>query len=164
MRFISILVFSLATAACVPKSDLEQAKNEIQGLNGKIVQLEQDNSDKAKRIDDMEAALKNVARKASAMETELNRKPPVPVEAKLRQALFGGGYILVLSTTVKKDFPVLVTIRSKALGTVKQFRVNLTATTASELGLREGASIDPDDEVVLENTSYETATVTFKRK
>ena len=87
----------------------------------------------------------------------------MPVKVSLRKALLGGGYVAVFSTTVKQDFPILVTVRSKALGTSKQYRVNLSSAGTTEMGTSDGFDVDPDDELFLENTNFESATLTFKK-
>lgn len=140
MKILVWLVLAVLVSACVPKSDLDSA-------NARIKQLEQSNAEQAAKIAELEG--------------RLTKKPAMPVTVNLRKALLGSGYVAVFSTTIKQDFPVLVTVKSKSLGTSQQFRVNLTASGSTDLGSFQGASIEPTDELVIENQNYETATVKF---
>ena len=87
----------------------------------------------------------------------------MPVKIGLRKALLGGGNIAAFSTTIKEDFPILVTVKSKALGTSKQFRLNLSASSATEVGASNGVQIDFEDEIIVENTNYRTSTYRFSK-
>jgi outer membrane murein-binding lipoprotein Lpp len=158
-----LLAITLALAACAPKSEVEKAQAEAKELSAKVAELERVNESQRRKIADLEAAIQFQTSKLAAAQQQLERKPALPVKVGLRRALLGGGYVAVFSTTIKQDFPVLVTVRSKALGTSKQFRVNLTSTGTTEMGASEGFSVDPEDELLLENTNYESATVTFKK-
>lgn len=73
--------------------------------------------------------------------------------------MMGPGGVAVFQTTIKEDFPVIVTCKSKALGTVNRFRLNLSATGTAELGHMQGAAIFPGDEITVENNEYESISV-----
>lgn len=177
MRLTLLIGCTALLAACVPKSDLDTAKSEIERLRGQVSQLEKQNEElRAQVVQAVEGlttakarneALQTQAGKAAeglaAAQERLSRKPPMPVTVSLRKAMLGGGYVAVFSTTVKQDFPVLVTVRSPALGTSKQFRVQLNASGTSELGRAEGAVVDIDDELLIENANFEPATLKFRR-
>jgi len=143
LRTISAALLSVALGlfGCVPKADLDKANVEVEQLTTKVAQLEKANAE---------------------LEAKLNRKPSMPVKVSLRKPIIGTGYVAVFATTVKQDFPILVTIKSKALGTAKQVRVNLSGLGTTELGSTDGIRIDPEDELLLENTHYESATVKFQ--
>jgi hypothetical protein len=141
------LLLAVALAACAPRADLDKATAEVARLKEEVSSLNRLNEEQRSRI--------------ASLEKQLARKPQLPVKVSLRRAYLGSGHVAVFATTVKEDFPILVTVKSKALGTTQQFRVNLSATTASELGRSEGASIDPADELTLENQNYETSVVRF---
>lgn len=163
IKTVLILVVALAFSACAPKSEVEKAQAESAELTKKVVQLERTNQEQRQRIDSLESAVKLQLGKLAAAQQQLERKPPMPVKVSLRKALLGGGYVAVFSTTIKQDFPVLVTVRSKALGTSKQFRVNLISTQTTDLGRNEGLHIEPEDEVFIENSNYENAILRFQK-
>ena len=158
-----ILFASLALLGCAPKADLDKAKAEIEQLTSKVATLERLNTEQYQRITELEAVAGRAASKLAAAEQQLNRKPAMPVRVSLRKGLLGTGYVVVFSTTIKQDFPVLVTVKSKALGTTKQIRVNLSGNGTTEVGSNEGLSVDLEDEMILENTNYESATLKFKQ-
>jgi hypothetical protein len=143
-----ILISSIFFSGCVPKSDYESAKAEIESLKARISTINQENAEQRIRI--------------AQLEQKISRKPPMPVRVALRKALVGGGNIAVFSTTIKQDFPILVTVNSKALGTSKQIRVNLSGSGTTEVGPSDGLSIDSEDELTIENTNYETAKLRFR--
>ena len=153
----------MLTTACAPKSEVDKAQAEARELAAKVESLERQNNEQRTRISELETAVKQQSGKLAAAQQQLDRKPPMPVRVSLRKALLGGGYVAVFSTTVKQDFPVLVTVKSKALGTSKQYRVNLSSTGTTEMGTSDGFNVDPDDELFLENTNFESATLTFKK-
>ena len=157
------LILSLSLIACAPKSEVDKAQAEAAELSKKVSHLERLNEEQRRRIDDLELAVRQQTGKLAAAQQQLDRKPPMPVKVSLRKAFLGGGYVAVFSTTIKQDFPILVTVKSKALGTSKQFRLNLSSTQSTEMGRSEGLSIEPEDEVFIENTSYESATLRFQK-
>ena len=142
------LIALLGIGACAPKADLDKAQAEVAQLSAKVTQLEKANEEQRQRIAKLEAIA--------------SRKPAMPVKVGLRKAFLGSGYVAVFSTTIKQDFPILVTFTSKALGTFKQIRVNLTSSVPTELGRAEGVNVEPEDEVLLENTNYESAHLTLR--
>ena len=158
-----LLVITILTTACAPKSEVDKAQAEAKELAAKVESLERQNNEQRTRISELETAVKQQSGKLAAAQQQLDRKPSMPVRVSLRKALLGGGYVAVFSTTVKQDFPILVTVRSKALGTSKQYRVNLSSTGTTEMGTSDGFNVDPDDELFLENTNFESATLTFKK-
>lgn len=85
----------------------------------------------------------------------------MPVTVSFHKALMGAGYVAVFNTTIKQDFPVLVTITSKALGTTQRLTLNLSQATARKIGHLEGAAIEAGDEIVVGNTNYEPLSVIF---
>ena len=133
MKFYSLLTFSLLTlAACSPKSDVDQAKREAERLKAENAQLK----------------------------AELAKKPVLPVKMSLRKAMMGPGYVAIFNTTVKNPVPVLVTVKSAALGTAKKFELHLNPNTPAELGHLEGAVIENGDSITLENNNYSSASFT----
>lgn len=54
---------------------------------------------------------------------------------------------------------MLVTFKSRAFGTTQQFRANLLAAGVGGLGHAEGAALDLQDELLLENQNYSPALV-----
>ena len=140
------------------------AKAQIESLNGQVAQLQKQNDELRAQLIQTSQNFTAAKEGLAAARERLARKPDMPVSVSLRRALLGGTNVAVFTTTIKKDFPVLVTVNSRALGTSKQFRVQLNATQPSELGASEGAAIDIDDVILVENTDYEPATLTFHRK
>ena len=168
-KFLLVVFFALL-AGCAPKSDLDKATAEVQRLTERVKHLDELNNTQREKILGLEKAnselndrIGRASERLASAEQQLARKPQMPVSVSLRKALLGGGYVAVFVTTVKQDFPILVTVKSKALGTSQQFRVNLPATGTAELGRAEGASIEPADELLLENQNYEPRRVAFSR-
>lgn len=133
MKFYSLLILSFLTlAACSPKSDVDEAKREAERLKAENAELK----------------------------AQLAKKPALPVSMSLRKAMMGPGYVAMFNTTVKSPVPVLVTVKSAALGTIKKFELHLKPNTTTELGHAEGAAIGKDDIVTIENNNYSSVTFT----
>ena len=145
---VTVLVTLLLASACVRKSELDQAQQENAQLRTQVTQLQQ-------QVSELRGSLDAMTAKLSAAEATLARKPQMPVEIRFRPAMMGPGYVAVFSTTTKQDFPVLVTLKSKALGTSRQASLHLSHTTTVELGHAEGFTIEAGDEITLTNTNYE---------
>jgi hypothetical protein len=97
----------------------------------------------------------------SAAEIMLDRKPDMPVRVSFRRAHLGPGFVAVFSTTIKQDIPILVTVKSKALGTTQRFPLHLSQAVPSELGHAEGVAIDSGDEITVTNSNYDPLAVVF---
>ena len=138
---------AMVLVACAPKADLDKANAEVARLHAEVQQLQRLNDDQRQKL--------------AAVEKQAARKPQLPVTVKLRPAILGSGYVAVFATAIKQDFPVLLTVKSTALGTSKTVRVNLTHATPVSLSRSEGFDIEPDDELVIENGNYETAHLKF---
>ena len=92
------------------------------------------------------------------------KKQELPITMSLRKALLGPGYVAIFKTTIKDSVPVLVTLDSAALGTRKKFELQLSAVGATELGHVEGAVIQDNDTITVENTKYTPAKFTVNGK
>ena len=154
MKKILILTLSLFVVACVPKSDMEHAQTENNQLRAQVAQLQQ-------QVTDLQSKLQEANSQLTAAQSQLSRRPAMPVTVTFRKALMGPGYVAVLNTTIKQDFPVLVTVKSKALGTSQQHRLNLSQVAAQQIGHIEGDPIEAGDEIVVENNNYESLSVIF---
>ena len=136
-----LTLLSIFVVACVPKSELEQAQAENNSLRSQITQLQQ---------------------QVTELQSKLMRKPILPVKINFRKAFLGPGYVAVFKTTIQQDFPVLVTVKSRALGTTSQkYKLNLSITMPAELGHVEGTPIVAGDEIIVENNNYEPTSVVF---
>lgn len=172
-RLVLCAAVAALFAGCAPKADLEKANAEVTRLTAEVTSLKKSNDDLTASIAGLEKRqaelqaqlaqatqqLSTAAQHLSSAEQELAKKPAIPVSVKFRPAGFGPGYVATFQTTIKQDFPMLVTFRSRALGTTQQFRVNLRAAGVSELGHAEGAALDLQDELLLENQHYSPALV-----
>ena len=133
MKFYALLILSLLTlVACSPKSDVDEAKREAERLKAENAELK----------------------------AQLAKKPEIPVSMSLRKAMMGPGYVAMFDTTVKSPVPVLVTVKSAALGTVKKFELHLNPNVTTELGHAEGAVIEKGDTITVENNNYSSVTFT----
>ena len=144
------------SASAAAHAAADAASVQIAMLKDEVAQLETQNSD-------LRAQVGKVSQGLDAAQQQLARKPPMPVSVSLRKAFFGNSLVAVFSTTIKQDFPVLVTVHSPALNTTKQFRVQLNAQRPSELGVSDGAVIDYGDEMLIQNANFEPARVGFQR-
>lgn len=129
---IFFILSTILISACVPKSDLDAA-------NDQIIQLQAENA---------------------RLKAMLEKKPELPVTLGLRKAMMGPGYVAVFNTTVKSSVPVLATIKSTALGSTKQFELHLNPSASTELGHMEGATIENGDTITLENKNFTSVTFT----
>ena len=147
---LHVALLAVSLVGCAPKADLDKASAEIARLNAEVSQLNRLNEEQRAKL--------------TLLEEQVARKPLLPVTVRLRPALLGTGHVAVFNTTIKQDFPILVTVKSKSLGTSTQRRVNLSAASATELGRSEGFFVEPEDELVLENQRYETSRLSFSSR
>lgn len=82
------------------------------------------------------------------------RAADLPVTMEYRKALTGPGYVLMFNTTVKEDFPALMTVTSAALGTQRRYEIFLSWRHKNQFGPLEGVKVFPGDDVTLENNNY----------
>ena len=141
-RLFLTVFAAFIVVACVPKSDLDAAQQQIANLEARVQALQQENA---------------------TLKAEISKKPALPVTLSLRKAMMGPGYVAVFSTTVKAPVSVLATLKSAALGTSKQFELHLNPSVATELGHLEGATIEAGDTITLENANYQAAVFTVKQ-
>lgn len=172
-RLALCAVVATLFVGCAPKADLEKATAEVTRLTGEVASLKKRNDDLTasivgleKRQAELQAQLglasmqvATTAQQLSSAEQQLAKKPVIPVSVNFRPAGFGPGYVAMFQTTIKQALPMLVTFKSKALGTTQQFRVNLRAAGVTELGHAEGAALDLQDELLLENQNYSPALI-----
>lgn len=147
---LSLCTIALLLCGCVPKSELEKAQNDLAAAQGKIQALEND--------------LRRTQAELKTARATLAKKPALPVQVNFRKAAMGPGYVAIVSTTIKKDFPVLVRVASKAIGRTKEYRLDLSFTHPTEVGHAEGSPIEEGDEVEITNNDYEPLTIVFSRK
>lgn len=153
-KVLLVLLSSLLFMACVSKSEFEKAQTENNNLRTKVAQLQQ-------QVTELQSKLQETSAQLSAASSKLARKPAMPVKVSFRQALLGPGYVAVFNTTIKQDFPILVTVKSKALGISQNFKLRLSYVATRELGHSEGATIEAGDEVIVENNNYSPLVVVF---
>jgi hypothetical protein len=78
-----------------------------------------------------------------------------PANVTFRKAVTGPGYVLVINTTIKQDFPAILTVFSSGLATENSYKINLSWRKATQLGYREGITVYPGDRITLANANYE---------
>lgn len=86
-----------------------------------------------------------------------------PATVGFRKAATGPGYVLVINTTVKQDFPAVLTVFSGGLGTQHSYQVNLTWRKPTQLGYLEGVTVYPGDRITLANAYYDVLQVELPR-
>jgi hypothetical protein len=137
MKGYCLLVLAvLFMAGCARRSELDEANREIGRLKAENAELQ----------------------------SQLAKKPQLPVTMSLRKAMLGPGLVAVFNTTVKASVPVLVTVKSAALGTLKKFELHLNSNLPTELGHAEGAAIEQGDTITLENNNYSLAAFVVNMK
>ena len=130
------------------------------GQKSEIQRLQAENAQLHSQMSSLQFQLSQATGKLQEAKTQLARKPAMPVQVNFRKAVMGSGCVVVISTTVKQDFPVIVEFKSKSLGTIKRFQVNLSQERPSEIGHLEGATIFPGDQVTIQNNQYESVSAT----
>jgi outer membrane murein-binding lipoprotein Lpp len=149
-NLLSLCSVAVLLCGCVPKSEVEKAQNDLAAARAKIQLLESE--------------LRQTQAELKTAHATLAKKPALPVQVTFRKAAMGPGYVAIVSTTIKKDFPVLVHVASKAIDRTKEFRLDLSFTHPTEIGHVEGAPIEDGDQVEITNNDYEPLVVVFSRK
>lgn len=148
---ILIFISAVIMCGCVPRSQLAEAQLETQKVR----------AESAQKIAQLEVSLTTTQKELRDAKELLARKPEMPVRVTFRRALLGNSYVAVIDTTIKKNFPVLVTVSSKALGTERQYRLDLAYNSSAEIGHSEGSPIGEGDVVQIRNTEYQDLSVSF---
>lgn len=86
-----------------------------------------------------------------------------PATVAFRKAATGPGYVLVINTTLKQDFPAILTVFSAGLGTENSYKINLTWRRPTQLGYLEGVTVYPGDRITLANAYYDVLHVELPR-
>lgn len=161
-KVITASILAVLCMGCAPKSELDAAKAEVKKLNEQIVSLQAEATQNQQKIADLQSTLESSKTQLSHVESELAKNPPMPVKVTFRQAFMGTGYVATFTTTIKQDIPVMVTVKSQALGTVKDYRLDLSSVGSKEIGHAEGSPIEEGDEITVKNNNYLPLTVVFK--
>jgi hypothetical protein len=146
MRAFFLVPFFFLLIGCSDKAELQRLRVENSQLKSQVALLQ------------FQVGQANTHLQETKL--QLAKKPAMPVKIGFRKALMGAGYVAVLNTTIKQDFPVVVIFKSKSLGTTNKFQVNLSQSTPSEIGHLQGATIFPGDEIFVENTQFESISAT----
>lgn len=77
-----------------------------------------------------------------------------PVIAEYRKALTGPGYVLMVNTTIKEDFPAILTVKNATIGTEKRYEIFLKWRHKNQYGPLEGVTIYSGDEITIGNNNY----------
>ena len=77
-----------------------------------------------------------------------------PATAEFRKALTGPGYVLVVNTTIKEDFPAILTVRNETLGTERRYEIFLTWRHKNQFGPLEGITLYAGDAITIGNNNY----------
>lgn len=163
-KVITASVLAALCMGCAPKSELDAAKAEIKKLNEQIATLQASAMQDQQRIANLQATLENSETQLSHAESELAKSPPMPVRVTFRPAIMGTGYVATFTTTIKQDIPVIVTIKSQALGTVKDYRLDLSAVGSKEIGHAEGSPIEEGDEITVKNNNFQPLMIVFRQQ
>jgi hypothetical protein len=77
-----------------------------------------------------------------------------PVTAQYRKALTGPGYVLMVNTTIKEDFPAILTVKNSTIGTERRYEIFLSWRHKNQYGPLEGVTIYGGDEITIGNNNY----------
>ena len=77
-----------------------------------------------------------------------------PATAQYRKALTGPGYVVMVNTTIKEDFPAILTVKNAAIGTEKRYEIFLKWRHKNQYGPLEGVMIYGGAEITLGNNNY----------
>ena len=115
------------------------------------------------KYDDVAKQLAATRAELATLKATVAQKQAVPVRVTFKKEGRGDGYSAKFDTTIKKDFPVLVTVSSHALGTRKEHRLDLSWEHTAEVGHSQGTPINDGDTLEIRNNDYETLVVKFKQ-
>jgi septal ring factor EnvC (AmiA/AmiB activator) len=86
---------------------------------------------------------------------KLAQKQPLPVRVRFRDRLLHKGYMAAFSTEIKRDFQIIVSVKSSVSGETRTQRLSLGQHVPTELGF----SVFDGDEITIKHADYQDKTV-----
>jgi len=90
----------------------------------------------------------------SALSAGLANAADFPATVQYRKALTGPGYVVMINTTIKEDFPAIMTVKNSDIGTEKRYEIFLSWRHKNQYGPLEGVTVYGGDEITLGNNNY----------
>lgn len=111
---------------------------------------------------DLEAQVKesqDLRAKLNEANAALAKKPVMPIRAAVRRAVLGDGLVLSIHNQSNRNLAFLVSCTNPTLKATKNFRMDIAAGMAKELGHLEGWRFASGDIVVVSHNDYEPAEI-----
>lgn len=161
-----IAVVALIGYAMIQKNQIETLKADFEQQTQTSARLQADLAKATQTSARLQADLDQTTQKASALkselgtttqklQTELSRKPPLPVGVRYRQAMLGHGLVATFRNTSTQQLLFVVEVKNPTLDSSKTFQLNIAPGMVQEIGYAEGWAFSSGDLISIANAAYE---------
>jgi hypothetical protein len=161
----------LVLSGCVKQStfdasqaQLADAQKQLAVANDKVSELQKQLAVASDKVSELQKQLDAENAQLSETQGQLSMAKAIPVRVGFHKAFPGPGFVAVLVTTLKRELPVTVEVKSHGFGTTKTFQVILPPLGRKELSYVQGAAFEDGDEIRISNPDFEPLFITFHPK
>lgn len=94
--------------------------------------------------------------------TELAKKPDLPVSISYRQAMMGSGLVSQFTNNSDRFLSIVATFQNPTTNQHTILRLDLTPNVTKEIGHMEGWTFSSGDQITMQNNDYEPITMTVR--
>ena len=143
------------TKAKQVQEDLDKAKGEIESIHADMAKAKADADNSRAELAKVKDEFFSASSALSKAQTELAKKPALPVKIGYRAALVAGSQVLRITNFSGEALPVLLMIKRPATGKTFEKELVLRTDLAAEFGHLEGWAFIAGDVITLKNNGYE---------
>ena len=161
-----LTVVALIGYAITQKNQIEKLKADLAQETQTSARLQADIAQATQTSARLQADLDQTTQKASTLkselgtttqklQTELSRKPPLPVGVRYRQAMLGHGLVAAFRNTSTQQLLFVVEVKNPTINGSKTFQLNIAPGMVQEVGYAEGWAFSSGDIISVANAAYE---------
>jgi uncharacterized protein YlxW (UPF0749 family) len=153
-----VVLLAALVAGCVSKSDLEQEQQHSAELQAALDRAQQQATTLQTQVEQLQkqvASLQAASASATAAAAATPAIPALPVTLLLQPVKGEPGYSVTLTTTVKQDFPIDLTLESKSAKTTKHKLFSLSQEGQTSFRFIEGVGFENGDVITVASQGYQ---------
>ena len=147
-----LTVVALIGYAITQKNQIEKLKADLAQETQTSARLQADLDQTTQKASTLKSELGTTTQK---LQTELSRKPPLPVGVRYRQAMLGHGLVAAFRNTSTQQLLFVVEVKNPTINGSKTFQLNIAPGMVQEVGYAEGWAFSSGDIISVANAVYE---------
>jgi hypothetical protein len=147
-------------AGCVKQSTYDASQAKLEDTQRQLAETQKKLSDTQSKLDQAEKQLSDTSEQLSVLKTQLSPPKPMPVQVIFRKPM-GLGYVAFITTTLKRELPVTLTVIPHGPGTSKEINVVVPDSGHLELRGMDMNELEDGDQIQISSPDFEPETVTF---